>query len=232
MTVAGVAVVTLASCFDGGAPPARVARVPPDRLAGAGLRRPAQRTLLGATPEGGTRSLAWSRWRSRSTGCRRRAAACAATPRRPTSRTASIEKASSTRSSAPTLSSDWGCFDGAQAPSLATIVLHHDAAVCSRNAFGDIVGAAADHLDDIRAVASGGHYLGRHSTREHARDAWQPAVLAAVRSRRRRRTLVQDALERARELLATHEVLPLPDDVERHIDEVVAAHRRLAAGTV
>jgi len=44
----------------------------------------------------------------------------------------------------------------------------------------------------------------------------------------RGRTLIQDALERARELLATHEVLPLPEDVDRHLDEVVAAYRRLA----
>jgi hypothetical protein len=46
----------------------------------------------------------------------------------------------------------------------------------------------------------------------------------------RGRTLIEDALERARELLSTHEVLPLPDDVERHINEVIAAHRRLALG--
>ena len=43
----------------------------------------------------------------------------------------------------------------------------------------------------------------------------------------RGRTLIQDALERARELLATHQVQPLPDDVERHIDEVIADYRRL-----
>ena len=43
----------------------------------------------------------------------------------------------------------------------------------------------------------------------------------------RGRTLIQDALERAHELLATHEVQPLTDDVERHIDEVIADHRRL-----
>ena len=45
------------------------------------------------------------------------------------------------------------------------------------------------------------------------------------------RTLVQDALERARELLATHEVAPLPDDVDRHLDEVIATQRRVALRT-
>jgi trimethylamine:corrinoid methyltransferase-like protein len=43
------------------------------------------------------------------------------------------------------------------------------------------------------------------------------------------RSLIQDALQRARELLAAHEVVPLPDDVERHIDEVIADYRRLTA---
>ena len=89
--------------------------------------------------------------------------------------------------------------------------------------------AASCLIDDIRAVGPGGHYLGRRSTREHARDAWQPAVLRrGAFEAYHGRTLVQDALERARELLATHEVLPLPEDVDRHLDEVVASYRRLA----
>jgi len=73
--------------------------------------------------------------------------------------------------------------------------------------------------------------MGRRSTRQHARDIWQPGVLRrGTFEASRGRTLVQDALERAHELLATHEVKPLPDDVDRHLDEVVAAQRRLAAG--
>ena len=125
-----------------------------------------------------------------------------------------------------------GCFDGAQATSLATIVLHHDAAgMVKRELRGASFDAASCLIDDIRAVGPGGHYMGRRSTRRHAHDAWQPGVLRrGTFEASRGRTLVQDALERARELLATHEVKPLPDDVDRHIDEVVAAHRRLAAG--
>ncbi|MEE4275571.1 MAG: trimethylamine methyltransferase family protein, partial [Thermoleophilia bacterium] len=88
---------------------------------------------------------------------------------------------------------------------------------------------AACLLDDIRAVGPGGHYMARPSTRRHAHDAWQPAVLRrGAFEAFHGRTLVQDALERAHELLATHEVKPLPDDVDRHLDEVVAAYRRLA----
>jgi len=123
-----------------------------------------------------------------------------------------------------------GCLDGAQATSLATIVLNHDAAgLVKERVRGASFDAASCLIDDIRAVGPGGHYMARRSTREHAHDAWQPAVLRrGAFEAFRGRTLVQDALERARELLATHEVKPLPDDVDRHLDEVVAAYRRLA----
>ena len=67
--------------------------------------------------------------------------------------------------------------------------------------------------------------------REQARGVWQPSIMRrGTYEASRGRTLIQDALERARELLATHEVQPLPDYVERHIDEVVADYRRLTAG--
>ncbi len=122
-----------------------------------------------------------------------------------------------------------GCFDGAQATSLATIVLHHDAAgLVKERVRGTSFEAASCLLDDIRAVGSGGHYLGRRSTRQHARDVWTPGVLRrGTFEASHGRTLVQDALERAHELLATHEVKPLPDDVDRHLDEVIADYRRL-----
>ena len=127
-----------------------------------------------------------------------------------------------------------GCLDGVQITSLATIVLHHDAAGLVKERVRSTSFEAGDCLlEDIRAVGPGGHYMGRRSTREHARDAWQPAVLRrGTFEASRGRTLVQDALDRARELLATHEVLPLPEDVDRHIDGLVASYRRLALRTV
>jgi trimethylamine--corrinoid protein Co-methyltransferase len=123
-----------------------------------------------------------------------------------------------------------GCFGSAEATSLATIVLHHDGVGLIRRRLADVpFDPAACLLDDIRAVGPGGHYMARPSTRRHAHDAWRPAVLRrGAFEAYHGRTLVQDALERARELLATHEVTPLPDDVDRHLDEVVAAYRRLA----
>jgi trimethylamine--corrinoid protein Co-methyltransferase len=126
-----------------------------------------------------------------------------------------------------------GCFDGAQATSLATIVLHDDAAGMVKEDLRRVSFDAASCLtDDIRAVGPGGHFMGQKSTRQHAHDIWQPSVLRrGTFEASRGRTLIQDALERARELLATHEVQPLPDDVERHLDEVIAAQRRLSVRT-
>lgn len=127
-----------------------------------------------------------------------------------------------------------GCFDSAQATSLATIVLHDDAAGLVKEELRRIPFDAASCLvDDIRAVGPGGHFMGQRSTRQHERDIWKPSVLRrGTFEASRGRTLAQDALERAHELLATHEVKPLPDDVDRHLDEVIAAQRRLAAPAV
>jgi trimethylamine--corrinoid protein Co-methyltransferase len=118
-----------------------------------------------------------------------------------------------------------GCLDGVQITSLATIVLHDEAAALIKEKLRQVSFGPADSLiDDIRAVGPGGHYMGRRSTREHARDAWQPSVLRrGTFEASRGRTVVQDALERARELLATHEVKPLPEDVDRHIDRIIAS---------
>jgi trimethylamine--corrinoid protein Co-methyltransferase len=123
-----------------------------------------------------------------------------------------------------------GALDGAHITSLATIVLHHDAASLVKERVRSTSFEAGDCLlDDIRAVGPGGHYMARPSTRRHGHDAWRPAVLRrGAFETYQGRTLVQDALERARELLATHEVMPLPEDVDRHLDEVTAAYRRLA----
>jgi trimethylamine--corrinoid protein Co-methyltransferase len=124
-----------------------------------------------------------------------------------------------------------GCLDGVQITSLATIVLHDEAAALVKERLRQVSFGPADCLiDDIRAVGPGGHYLGRRSTRQRARDVWQPSIMRrGTFEASQGRSLIQDALERAHELLATHEVQPLPDDVERHIDEVIADYRRLTA---
>ncbi|MBE0527922.1 MAG: trimethylamine methyltransferase family protein [Thermoleophilia bacterium] len=117
-----------------------------------------------------------------------------------------------------------GSVDGAQMTSLATIVLHAEAAGMLKKLLEDTpFDAASTLLEDIRAVGAGGHFLACRSTRQRARDAWQPAVLRrGTFDSHRGTTLIEDALERARHLLATHEVTPMADDVERHIDSVIA----------
>jgi trimethylamine--corrinoid protein Co-methyltransferase len=117
-----------------------------------------------------------------------------------------------------------GSVDGAQMTSLATIVLHAEAAGMLKKLLEDTpFDAASTLLEDIRSVGAGGHFLACRSTRQRARDAWQPAVLRrGTFDSHRGTTLIEDALERARHLLATHEVTPMADDVERHIDSVIA----------
>jgi trimethylamine--corrinoid protein Co-methyltransferase len=125
-----------------------------------------------------------------------------------------------------------GTLDGAQLTSLAKIVLDNDAADVVRVLASDVPIEAADALvDDIREVGPGGHFMARRSTRERGRGGgiWQPSVFRRQSFEAHSdSTLVQDALARARELLATHEVTPLPDDVNDHIDEVIITQRRLS----
>ena len=125
-----------------------------------------------------------------------------------------------------------GVMDGAQLTSLAKAVLDDDAAGLLRAMVSDVPLEVADALiDDIREVGPGGHFMARRSTRERGRGGgiWQPSVFRRQSFEAHSgSTLVQDALARARELLATHEVTPLPDDVNDHIDEVIITQRRLS----
>jgi trimethylamine:corrinoid methyltransferase-like protein len=125
-----------------------------------------------------------------------------------------------------------GTLDGAQVTSLAKIVLDDEAASLVRRLVTETpFDAAAVLADDIRAVGPGGHFLGRRSTRDRARGGlWQPRVFRRETFESYAgRTVVSDALERARGLLATHEVAPLPDDVERCLAGVIAGHRARSA---
>jgi trimethylamine--corrinoid protein Co-methyltransferase len=117
--------------------------------------------------------------------------------------------------------------------SLAKIVLDNDAAGMVRVLASDVPFEAADALvDDIREVGPGGHFMARRSTRERGRGGgiWQPSVFRRQGFEAHSgSTLVQDALARAREILATHEVTPLPEEVDAHMDKVISNQRRLSA---
>jgi len=116
---------------------------------------------------------------------------------------------------------------GSRVLSPAKVVLDADAIRMMQHV---LAGAAVDDesalLDDIAQVGPGGHFLGRNSTRARARsgELFEPRALRRARAESRLDTaLATDAAERARAILETHEVLPLPDQAARLVDEVIAA---------
>ena len=124
----------------------------------------------------------------------------------------------------------FGCSDGAQSLSFAKVLLDCDSVGALRRLVrDDPIDATRVLLDDIAAVGPGGHYLGRRSTREFHRagEVWQPGLwqrgpFEAYEGR----PLVEEAAARADEVLRTHEVEPLPDDVAAEIDAVIERYAR------
>jgi trimethylamine--corrinoid protein Co-methyltransferase len=124
----------------------------------------------------------------------------------------------------------FGCSDGAQSLSFAKVLLDCDSVGALRRLVrDDPIDATRALLDDIAAVGPGGHYLGRRSTREFHRagEVWQPGLwqrgpFEAYAGR----PLVEEAAARADEILRTHEVEPLPDDVVKAIDAVIERYAR------
>jgi trimethylamine--corrinoid protein Co-methyltransferase len=124
----------------------------------------------------------------------------------------------------------FGCSDGAQSLSFAKVLLDCDSVGALRRLVrDDPIDATRALIDDIAGVGIGGHYLGRRSTREFHRagEVWQPALwqrgpFEAYEGR----PLVEEAAVRADEVLRTHEVPPLPDDVATEIDAIIARYAR------
>ncbi len=118
-----------------------------------------------------------------------------------------------------------GGLDGVQISSLAKYVLDDDQVGALRRYLReDPIDETTALLDDIFEVGIGGHFLGRRSTRAHARtEVWRPRVFRkGAFEQFAGRPLAAEAAERAREIIATHAVPPLPEDAERHIDDVIA----------
>ncbi|HUK78413.1 MAG TPA: trimethylamine methyltransferase family protein [Thermoleophilia bacterium] len=118
-----------------------------------------------------------------------------------------------------------GGFDGVQQSSLAKIVLDCDQiGALRRYRRDDAIDEAHALIDDIRAVGIGGHFLGRKSTRQYGRtEVWRPAVFQrGTFEEFKDKPLVEAAVERAYAVLDAWQPAPLPDDVDRHIDTVIA----------
>jgi trimethylamine---corrinoid protein Co-methyltransferase len=115
-----------------------------------------------------------------------------------------------------------GGLDGVQVSSYAKYVLDNDQIGALRRYLRESAVDDAEALvDDVLEVGIGGHFLGRRSTRERARrEIWRPGVFRRS-GEVGGRPLAEEAAVRAREIVATHEVPPLPEDADRHIDDVV-----------
>ena len=120
----------------------------------------------------------------------------------------------------------FGLLDSAQTASLAKTVLDADTVnAIERFVRDDPVDEARALVDDIIAVGIGGHFLSRKSTRTFYRagELWQPHLWHRGPFDQYVGTpLVKDAWERAHELIAGNDVPPLPDDVDRHVKQVIA----------
>jgi trimethylamine--corrinoid protein Co-methyltransferase len=125
-----------------------------------------------------------------------------------------------------------GTLDAVQSHSLAKTVLDADTVgMIRRFCRPEPIDAAKALMDDIVEVGIGGHYLGRRSTRTLARagELWRPSLFRrGAWEESAGRSLAADAAQRARELLASHEVPPLADDVEAEIAGVIASYRKAA----
>ncbi len=124
----------------------------------------------------------------------------------------------------------FGLLDGAETVSLAKIVMDCDVVgMIERFAREDPIDATTALTGDIAAVGVGGHFLAAKSTRQFCRtgELWQPRVFQREPFETYTgRSLVDDAAEQARELLAAHTVPPLADDVVAEIDRVIESYAR------
>jgi trimethylamine--corrinoid protein Co-methyltransferase len=118
-----------------------------------------------------------------------------------------------------------GGLDGVQISSYAKYVLDDDQVGALRRYLReDPVDETTALMDDILDVGIGGHFLVRRSTRAFSRtEVWRPRVFQrGTFEEFAGRPLVREAAARARDILTAHEVPPLPEDADRHIDEVIA----------
>jgi len=82
-------------------------------------------------------------------------------------------------------------------------------------------------VDVLVKVGPGGDFLGQRHTSRHLRDSqWRPALLNRASHDRWLESggldLTEKARRKARELLATHQVPPLADDMVGRLDAIVA----------
>jgi len=122
----------------------------------------------------------------------------------------------------------FGLMDSAQTCSLAKTVLDADTVnAIERFLRDDPIDEARALVDDIIKVGIGGHYLGCKSTRQFQRagELWQPHLWHRGTFDHYVGTpLVKDAWDRAHHLIDENDVPPLPEDVQRHVSNLIAGY--------
>jgi len=121
-----------------------------------------------------------------------------------------------------------GLLDGSKTLSYAHLLMEAEVfGIVQKVAGGIEVGDETLALDAIRKVGPNGTYLAEKHTRAHLGEIWRPGVwdrtpydawLAAGK-----KGALENAEERAREILRTHAPEPLPDDVRSELRRLVAA---------
>jgi trimethylamine--corrinoid protein Co-methyltransferase len=119
-----------------------------------------------------------------------------------------------------------GLLDGSKTLSYAQLLMEAEIyGIVQKVAGGIEVSDETLALDVIRKVGPNGTYLAEKHTRTHMGDIWRPGVwdrtpydawLAASR-----RGALENAEEKAREILASHAPEPLPDDVRVELRRLV-----------
>ena len=98
---------------------------------------------------------------------------------------------------------------------------------------GDEIDESTALMDEIASVGIGGHYLAAKSTRRLYREGelWQPSLFQRGPFESYvGRSLLEEAVEKARDLIATHEVPPVGDEVARHVADTIAAYAAARRG--
>jgi trimethylamine--corrinoid protein Co-methyltransferase len=80
-------------------------------------------------------------------------------------------------------------------------------------------------LDVIDKVGPGGHFLGEKHTLQHFREGWMPEITDMetfeIWEKKGSKSIAQVAKEKTKEILATHKVEPVPEDVDREISRIL-----------
>jgi len=80
-------------------------------------------------------------------------------------------------------------------------------------------------IDVVKKVGHEGHFLGQKHTLEHFKEMWQPIVTDGQPYQTWKasgsKSAVDHANAKAKEILKTHEVTPLPEDVKKELAKIV-----------